>query len=201
MNFKLFSALSFAAGALVGSAVTWKLLKCKYDKEYEQRYQDEIKEAKEYYKSKSKAEAVVGSEESAVQNEGTQVTKVKPDIMEYAAKIHDLGYAGEAEPKSTIRKEEDSMKDVPYVISEEEFDEAGYDTETLTYFADGVLVDWFSEPVEDVESLVGPDTLEKFDEYAEGDTVFVRNDNHMTDYEIQRDYRNYKDVFPESMED
>lgn len=201
MNFKLFSALSFAAGALVGSAVTFGLLKRKYDKEYEQRYQEEIKEAKEYYKSKSNTEAVVDSKEVTVQNEGPRVTTVKPDIMEYAAKIHDLGYSGEVEPKTTIRKEEDSMKDVPYVISEEEFDEAGYDTETLTYFADGILADWFNEPVEDVESLVGPDTLEKFDEYAEGDTVFIRNDNHMTDYEIQRDYRNYRDVFPESMED
>lgn len=201
MNFKLFSALSFAAGALVGSAVTWGLLKRKYDKEYEQRYQEEIKEAKEYYKSKSNTEAVVDSKAVTVQNEGPRVTQVKPDIMEYASKIHDLGYSGELEPKTMIREEEDSMKDVPYVISEEEFDEAGYDTETLTFFADGILADWFNEPVEDVESLVGPDTLEKFDEYAEGDTVFVRNDNHMTDYEIQRDYRNYRDVFPESMED
>lgn len=200
MNYKLFSALSFAAGAIIGSAVTYKLLRAKYDKEYEKRYHEEIKDAKEYYKRKAEAEP------NAEQNTPVSTpnfTTVKPDIMEYAAKIRELKYSGDENPevKNTVRKEEDSMKDVPYVISEEEFDEAGYDTETLTFFADGVLTDWFNEPVEDPDELVGPGTLDKFDEYAEGDTVFVRNDNHMTDYEIQRDYRNYRDVFPESTEE
>ena len=198
MNYKSFNIVSFAAGVIIGSAVTWKLLKTKYDAEYEQKYQEEVKEAKEFYK---KAE----SEKTVSQNEGVTVSKItkdKPDIMEYAAKIKELGYTGEIkeDDEKNVGKEEDSMKDEPYVISEEEYDENGYDTETLTYFADGVLTDWFNDVVDDPEELIGSDTLARFDELADGDTVFVRNDNHATDYEIQRDYRNYRDVFPESTE-
>lgn len=199
MNCKLFNAMIFAAGAVVGSAVTWKVLKTKYDKEYEQKYQEEVKEAKEFYKKKADAEEATVTEEKPVYKVGDN----KPNIMEYAAKIQELGYKTDAAPeeKKYVRKEEDSMENVPYVISEEEFDEAGYDTETLTYFADGVLTDWFNEIVEDPDELVGPEALSHFDELAEGDTVFVRNDNHMTDYEIQRDHRNYWDVYPESTEE
>ena len=196
MNCKLFNVLSFTAGVVIGSAVTWKLLKTKYDKEYEEKYQEEVKEAKEFYKKKS---------EASVQNGEIISTKNlnnKPDIMEYAAKIKELHYTGEEEQLEMeyVRKEDDSMKDEPYVISEEEFDEAGYDTETLTYYADGVLTDWYNELIDNPEEFVGKNVLENFDELADGDTVFVRNDNHMTDYEIQRDHRNYNDVFPESAE-
>lgn len=195
MSYKLFNVISFAAGAVIGSAVTWRLLKRKYDVDYEQRYQEEIKEAKDFYKKK---QSTVTQHEN-VSNGPT--IKDKPDIMEYAAKIKECGYAESVqEEKHTIRKEEDSMSDVPYVISEEEYDDAGYDTETLTYFADGILTNWIDDVLDDPEEWVGPDTLERFDEYAEdGDTVFVRNDNHMCDYEIQRDHRNYRDVHPESV--
>ena len=205
MNCKLFNIISFAAGAAIGSAVTWKLLKTKYDAEYEQKYQEEIKEAKEFYKKKLSADSgIVQNDEVTI----PKVTKDKPDIMEYASRIKELGYAGQVargeikeDEEEYIGKEDDSMKDEPYVISEEEYDDNGYDTETLTYFADGVLTDWFNEVVENPEELIGSDTLERFDELADGDTVFVRNDAHATDYEIQRDYRNYKDVFSESTED
>lgn len=195
MSYKLFNVISFAAGAVIGSAVTWRLLKRKYDVDYEQRYQEEIKEAKDFYKKK---QSTVTQHEN-VSNGPT--IKDKPDIMEYAAKIKECGYAESVqEEKHTIRKEEDSMSDVPYVISEEEYDDAGYDTETLTYFADGILTNWIDDVLDDPEEWVGPDTLERFDEYAEdGDTVFVRNDNHMCDYEIQRDHRKYRDVHPESV--
>ena len=205
MNCKLFNIISFAAGAAIGSAVTWKLLKTKYDAEYEQKYQEEIKEAKEFYKKKLSADnEIVQNDEVTI----PKVTKDKPDIMEYASRIKELGYAGQVargeikeDEEEYMGKEDDSMKDEPYVISEEEYDDNNYDTETLTYFADGVLTDWFNEVVENPEELIGSDTLERFDELADGDTVFVRNDAHATDYEIQRDYRNYKDVFSESTED
>lgn len=208
MNYKLFNVVSFAVGAAIGSAVTWKLVKSKY----EQIAQEEIDDVRAYYKKKLEAFEEDVTEEEVQQSDDTtqtgysQMTKDKPDIMEYAAKIKELKYAGESEQveeeeEEYVEKEEDSMKDEPYVISADEFDEEGYDTETLTYFADGVLTDWYNEPVDNPEELVGSDTLANFDELADGDTVFVRNDNHATDYEIQRDHRNYKDVFPESEED
>lgn len=208
MNCKLFSVVSFAVGAAIGSAVTWKLVKSKY----EQIAQEEIDDVRVYYKKKLEAFEEDETEELPQNNDTTptgytKLTNDKPDIMEYAAIIKNLGYADreddqvEDEEEKYVEEEEDSMKDEPYVISAEEFDEIGYDTETLTYFADGVLTDWYNEPVDNPDEMVGSETLAKFDELADGDTVFVRNDNHATDYEIQRDYRNYKDVFPESTED
>lgn len=210
MNYKLFSAVSFAVGAVIGSAVTWKFVKSKY----EQIAQEEIDDVRAYYKKKLEAYEEDETEELPETNDATptgysKMTQDKPDIMEYAAKIKDLGYTGESDQdedddddeEEYVEKEEDSMKDEPYVISADEFDEEGYDTETLTYFADGVLTDWYNEPVDNPEEMVGADTLANFDKLADGDTVFVRNDNHATDYEIQRDHRNYKDVFPESEED
>lgn len=193
MNYKLFNAVSFAVGAVIGSAVTWKLLKSKY----EQIAQEEIDDVKEHYKKK--LEDRVYSVETHVDANTMNLSHEKPDILEYAEKIKELNYSGEeyqSDNKDFVEKEDDSMEGKPYVISEEEFDDAGYDTETLTYFADGVLTDWYNDPIEEPEDMVGEDTLERFDELADGDTVFVRNPNHMTDYEIQRDHRNYVDVYP-----
>lgn len=206
MNYKLFSVLSFVAGAAIGSVVTWKFVKTKY----EQIAQEEIESVKETFSRRREFEEVG---KAAADGIAEGLRSEKPDIMEYAARLHHLGYANESDEieddseedqdeEYYEKEEEDSMRDKPYVISADEFDENGYETETLTYFADGVLTDWYNDPVEDVEGTVGKDALDNFDEYADGDTVFVRNDNYECDYEIQRDHRNYSDLFPEeSMED
>ena len=84
--------------------------------------------------------------------------------------------------------------DRPYVISPEEFGEGDYETISLTFYADKVLTDETGDIVEDVDNLVGLDSLTHFGEY-EDDSVFVRNDATNTDYEILLDTRNYMDVF------
>jgi hypothetical protein len=89
--------------------------------------------------------------------------------------------------------------DEPYVITPEQFSELdyeGYATETLTYYADGVLTDFLDNVIENVDDVVGEESLEHFGEYEE-DTVFVRNDHLMTGYEIQRDNRTYAEVVGE----
>lgn len=87
-------------------------------------------------------------------------------------------------------------KDRPYIIPPEMFDEEpDYDAVTLTYYNDGVVADMWDEKVDDVDDTIGSDSLNHFGEYEE-DSVFVRNDNLKTDYEILRDYRNYSDIVP-----
>ena len=82
----------------------------------------------------------------------------------------------------------------PYIISPEEFDtEDGYDTVSLTYYTDGVLTDDDNNVIEDIENTVGEDFAKHFGEY-EDDSVFVRNERLMTDYEILMDYRPFNDV-------
>lgn len=196
MNNKLINIAMFAAGAAIGSVVTWKLVKAKY----EQITQEEIDSMREYYEDKyaggSEAKKMVEIGEAADKGiaEGLkQTVPDKPDIMEYAAKIKDLGYSDES--KDEEEEDDESMGYKPYVISPDEYDENGYDTESLTYYADGVLTDSYNEIVEDVEDMIGVDSLDHFGEF-EDDSVFVRNDDRRCDYEILKDYRNYADVFP-----
>ena len=62
---------------------------------------------------------------------------------------------------------------------------------SLTYYSgNGVLVDDNEEQVDNVEELVGEDSLKHFGEY-EDDSVYVRNDERKCDYEILLDESNY----------
>lgn len=84
----------------------------------------------------------------------------------------------------------------PYVISPDEFGEMedeDYDKVSVTYYADGVLADEYDEVVENVDEIVGEESLTHFGEY-EDDSVFVRNDKLKCDYEILLDQRNYSDI-------
>lgn len=184
MNCKLFSALTFVAGVAIGATITWKYVNDKYDLCIKDEYEEDEEEDE-------------SDDEYGITNETPiKSTNDKPDIMEYASKITNLGYDG------SEKKEDENMSLEPYIISSEEYDDGEYETETLTLFADGVLTDWYNNIVGDVEGTVGLDAIENFDKYAEdGDTVFVRNEYLYTDYEIQRDLRNYADVFPEIVEE
>ena len=197
MNYKLFSVLSFMTGAAIGSAITWKIAKTKY----ERIAQEEIDSVKEVFSRRkhSEEECEADSTSDEMPTDYDVVVKnlnSKPDIMEYASKLNKMGYTGSVEESEEESEVEEDMRDKPYVISADEFDEIEeYEVETLTYYADGVLTDWYNEIIEDVEDVVGLDALENFDKYAaDGDTVFVRNDSRECDYEIQRDTRNYADL-------
>ena len=86
------------------------------------------------------------------------------------------------------------MYDDPFVIDPSEFGEnPEYDTETLTYFADGVLVDDVDDEIEEPDIVVGLENLKVFEEFG-ATSVYVRNDIYKTDYEIIRDDWNYSDL-------
>ena len=82
-------------------------------------------------------------------------------------------------------------------IQERRFGEnEDYERISLTYYADQVLVDENDEMIEDVEEMVGFESLNHFGEY-EDDSVFVRNDAKKCDYEILLDQKLYSDVIDE----
>ena len=86
------------------------------------------------------------------------------------------------------------MEMKPYVISPEEFGEfEDYERISLSYYADQILADEDDEKVEDVDNVVGLESLIHFGEF-EDDSVFVRNDRLKCDYEILLDQRTYSDV-------
>lgn len=170
--------VTFALGAAAGSVAAWAFLKPKY----EQMAKEEIEEVREYYRRKE--ESLDGEPDK--NSEAETLSKDDIEEREYRDLVntHYIGQEGGSEM---------AHDDVPYVISPEEFaadDE--YQSESLTYYADGVLTDDFDNPIEDVDSMVG-DALEHFGEY-EDDSVFVRNDRYKCNYEILKDDRDFSDV-------
>lgn len=192
MNSKVFGVIMFAVGAAVGSAATWKFVKTKYEK----IAQEEIDSVKEVFSRRAEVK-----QEEPVADPAKEIAKEaieKPSIMEYAAKLQELKYTNysnvDSEQEIVITKEDPSMNEGPYVISPDEFgDMDEYETVSLTYYADKVLADDWDEVIEDVDNVVGLDSLERFGEY-EYDSVFVRNDDRKTDYEILLDTRKYSDI-------
>lgn len=206
----------FVVGAVTGSAIAWKVFKNKYEK----MYQDEISEVKNmFYEMKDKEDSdshptidvdktfktvVVHRTDSAnyeVKNqsdEDEESLRIRRQALSQNQEIiNKYNYASCSEEK----KEGEPMKNKPYVISPEEFDESGeYEPVSLTYYADGVLADSITdERIENPEEIVG-EFESHFGEY-EDDSVFVRNDKLLTDYEILRDTRNFSDVVEDSGSD
>lgn len=176
------SILAFIFGAAIGSVITWKLVKTKY----EQRADEEISEMKEYYSEKmEKKEAPA---EEATEAPASDSPK-KAANVKYKQIIEENNYTNDTAEGAN------DMSDKPYVISPDEFgEEDGYACVSLNYYADGVLTDDQDMPIEDADTLVGTDFADHFGEY-EDDSVFIRNENESTDYEILRDLRNFADMF------
>lgn len=186
MNKTLSNLFIFTAGAAIGSAVTWKLVKDKYAR----IAQEEIEAVREVYMQHDQHD-----EEPSVESEPVPVAPVTEQVPEFTEQDR-IDYANIASAY-TNNNEKGVPAPVkrPYVISPDEFDENGYQTVSLTYYADGVVEDDFYDVWDDdqIEEKIGHDSLNHFGEY-EDDSVFVRNDDEETDYEILRDSRNYSDV-------
>ena len=66
---------------------------------------------------------------------------------------------------------------------------------TLLYYKDHVLTDEDNNIIEDIDDVIGFDSLTRFGEF-EDDTVYVRNDKYRVDYEVINDpERTFSDVF------
>lgn len=171
MNNKVVGFVMFALGAAAGSAVTWRFLKTKY----ERIAQEEIESVKEVFSrrnEKGKTYAV-------------GIKEPKPNLQELADQLKTLKYEMESETKEQR----------PYVISPDDFGQADedYDLVSLIYYKDGVLTDDFNVPIENVDDIVGLDSLKHFGEYVD-DAVYVRNDKMKVEYEIIRVGGNFSDV-------
>lgn len=189
MKSKLAGVFLFIAGAAVGSAVTWKFVKTKY----ERIAQEEIDSVKEVFAKNHSIDIQDFEEETEVaDNDGSEADHVDPqdEMMErydYEAALRRLKYisteaVGEGGGEPVIL--------APYVISPDEYGEDGYETTMLSYYADGVLEDDYWNIIDNVEDVIGTDFINHFGDYEE-DTVFIRNEEHRTDYEVTRDKRTY----------
>lgn len=182
--------LAFIAGAGIGSVCTWQLLKRKY----ELIAQEEIDSVKAAYATRETGKSLVEGfcNGLKVAEDRTQKDEGDVDFKKYASIIQKEGYTDYS--RSVEEKKGEAFAEKPYVISPEEFGEfEEYEKISLTYYADEVLADENDEEVDDVDEIVGDESLNHFGEY-EDDSVFVRNDRLKCDYEILLDQRNYSDV-------
>lgn len=96
--------------------------------------------------------------------------------------------------------EEDDMDGLPigtppYVITFEEYcNKQGYNYKPVTFYeGDKVLVDDWSEEIDDIDGAVGWNNIDEFLETDE-DTVYIRNENEMLDYIVTRDPRSWCNI-------
>lgn len=199
MKDTLSNVLIFTVGAAIGSAVTWYLVKTKY----ERIAQEEIDSVKEeflkntYVGPQDKDEA-----DDIEEQEDTCEEEPMNDIkQEYTGMVQNLGYHNYSDVEPTqvkaVKEEAPEKPSVARVIVPEELGETDYKIIELTYWADGVITDTQNKRIQDVDQLIGKGTLDSFGIY-EPDALHVRNDEKKLDFEIMRDLKRYSDFFGDS---
>ena len=201
--------LIFAAGLAVGAVAGAVIVKNKVLADAKA----EIDEVREYYREsrgvkeveevKEKVEETIDRIQDLIEEHVEEVKEVEK--KEYELKDIQIKDEPKTEKEHTnysqitkmyMSKDEyqTPMYDDPFVIDPSEFGEnPEYDTETLTYFADGVLVDDVDDVIEEPDIVVGLENLKIFEEFGAA-YIYVRNDIYKTDYEIIRDDWNYSDL-------
>lgn len=199
--------LIFAAGLAVGAVAGAVIVKNKVLADAKA----EIDEVREYYRESRGVKEV----EEVKEKVGETIDRIQDLIEEHVKEVKEVEKKEyelkdiqiKDEPKTGLTnysqitkmymsndKYNQSMYDDPFVIDPSEFGEnPEYDTETLTYFADGVLVDDVDDVIEEPDIVVGLENLKVFEEFG-ATSVYVRNDIYKTDYEIIRDDWNYSDL-------
>ncbi len=215
MKSKFINVLMFAAGAAIGSAVTWKVVKTKY----EQIAREEIESVKEAFADRL-ADIQGETSEQTVENESDEDTGRSEQIdwdkledldeedeeEEYVPTRDDLNeYATLASSYTNEKGGAKKMERAPYVIAPYDFGELdGYSQIELTYYeGDDTLEDDEYNIITDRDELLGPKALTTFGEY-EDDAVFVRNERLRTDFQILKDPRTYKEarsIGPDQVDD
>lgn len=200
MNCKFTNVIVFAVGAAIGSAVTYAVLKPKYERMIQEEV-DAFK--KEFVECMNDMQAAADEDESEDDEERPRQIDLD-DLEDLDRSELEDEYDPDSEELAEYEKivkqytnEEGGAEKVakqPYVISPYDFGELdGYRQISLTYYSDGVLEDDDQEIVTDVDELIGVGSLNTFGEY-EDDSVFVRNERLRTDFEILKDYRTYMEA-------
>ena len=166
----------FVIGVVSGTFVGAQIAK----KKYEEIANEEIEEIRAYYKEREKEVKEI-EEPNAVEDPEEKSIEVE-ERKQYDNIIKRGNYMAVDE------EEQNNVCDEAYPIDPSEFGNDGKNaTETLTYFADGVLVNEVDEVVEDPDLVVGRHHIDIFNEFPDATCVYVRNDLDGTDYEILKD--------------
>ena len=191
----LYSALYVLCGAVLGSGVTYIIVRDKFEK----IAQEEIDSVKAHYKKKN-AELLEVVTELAPANQDPLFdpeaeTNAKQIIItnEYVSKSSiDMESLKEHFPLAKSTREDAHR---PQVITYEQFAEEKphFDKVTLTYYMeDDTLANESEEVIPDPNSCVGTDALGDLDE--KNTSIYVRNYGTSTDYEVVASIGAYSEV-------
>lgn len=195
MNKTFTNVLIFTAGAAIGSLVTWKVVKTRY----ERIAQEEIDSVKETWARLGQDAEEQGEDENPNECDSDDLEESEeadPVMTDYVALAKKYGRSSDEVSDNEKKGEGDEVPYIngPYVITPEDYGDGNYDHDLycLTYYSDNVLAnDWWETL--DIEDTIGTECLEHFGDYAE-DIVHVRNERLKADYEIVRDYRTYAEL-------
>lgn len=203
---KLVNAFTgFLAGAVVGAAASFYILKKKYEalvaEDHEQFRKDlENPEVAKFFYESALKKAKAKSEKADTQDESEDdIPKpFKRDKSKRQAVDYTSFYKKPVDER--IAEEEDNEAyeltgdpaAVPVIISPDEYgDDDTYAQISLYYTTDGVLIDENNEVFENFEALCS-DYEEHFDEH-EADSVCMRNDRLRSYYEILKSLKSSRE--------
>lgn len=173
--------LSLSAGVLAGAMLTYK----KLETIYQDKLREDLDEARE-----NRRRFFMRKTES-----GGQTVSKKEAVLDERGDIPSAELCADDQKGSDAEKEPEKASDKPYIISPEEFGEMDeYERIVLLYHTDGVLTDEDREMVDDADEIVGTDYADRLEK---SDSVYVRNDERKSDYEILRVLDSYKDILEE----
>ena len=170
------NVLIFLGGAVIGSALTYLIVKDKYEKIIDEEIQSVKEEYAKSYEAKKTVEAL---------NETK--TKILENVMSKASMFEtEENDDDEEDIPNYAGHPTEGIAGVPYTISPELFvnDKKRFDKITLEYYEvnDMLIEEMSNEPV-DIDESIGRDSLRMFGEF-ERDLVYVRNERLETDYEV-----------------
>lgn len=211
--------------AAASSAITYVVIRKKLDEEYEVRLEEELQSSIEFLVDQKidLAKAQISNDEPVPSEldleeiepeplepiEGERVfgsTDEKPSLDDLAKnqKVQYNKVLTDAEYESAVLPPEPPYEDPDIsVISRDIFMENGTDWEqdTLTYFADGGVLDDSGDFVDLHELLIGPG-VPRFGELSEdANVVYVRNKKIQKEYEIISDPGNASEFLAHSLQD
>ncbi len=174
----------FASGAAVGFGVTYVFVKSKLEAKYMEMYEND-KQGFERMAKQLEKDCMAAS-----------INLNKDRAVEISK---ENGYISDSEkPNETPDEVKEMDNESIKIITPNEFDEFYSDDNwnepvTLYITTDGVIYDEDYEELENPDNILVPNVESHFGEY-EDDSVYVRNYQTRTDYEILRVLKTWKEV-------
>ena len=149
MSNTLSKIVIFTAGALIGSAVTYKLTEARIKK----LMQEELEAVREFYGASENEIAPEESDDEEVDEE--EYPDAPDEYYEKEMESERSRYRGIMKEEGYSEEEDEDDMNKPYVIRPEEFGEEGYVQQSLTYYADGVITNERGKIIKNVDELIG----------------------------------------------